>query len=498
VTDEPYLRQIEWECCDEPITLGVSQPIDGLPPGVESITFRRDDQYRLIAEIAGAADAEAYGAYHQMLRDQVPGTSGPDRLDVNIEHLTGRAAVRLSIGGRGGPLEFEENRVRWTIERQAYSLRLGRLDRLDPPPAWHTDWYLNGPRRFLFDRPTNHSFSTKYTRDRGDGRRVDLIGPGGPSGRLDHIVVNTLDVTFVVHQVPEDFGPQWSKNVGIEYGWGGSPIPNENVRDAIGEIVGFAIGRRLLRIGSTEFDETGRPVAREGLSPWGDENRSICESPDDSPFRMDGSLEGSTRLEDILVDLVPKYLRGRGPYSMKDALEDFWIARVAPIEIDLPIFSAAVECLKSAWFRAPRTKTKGVFLEKAKFDRLLADTFERAREALNGEPFGEAIVAKMKRSNEMGANEGLRTFFVELGVKIGAQEQAAIRARNSPAHGGSAASDDELGAMHAHGRTYQILFERVFLRVLGYDGQYVDRATAGFPLRNLEEPVGGQNETVPL
>ena len=494
MTDEPYLRQIEWEGCDQPITLRVSQPIEGLPPGVESITFRRDDQYRLAAEITGTAEAEAYGAYHQTLREQVPGTTRPDRLDVDIQHLTGRAAVRFSVGGRGGPLEFEENRVRWTVERQAYRLRLGRLERLVPQPAWHTDWYLNGPRSLLFDRPTNHSFSTKYVRDRGDGRRVELLGPGGPSGQLDHIVVDTPDVTFVVHRVPENFGPQWSKNIGIEYGWGGSAIPDEDVREAISEIVGFATGRRLLRIGSTDFDETGRAVAREGLSPWGDDNRSICESPDDSPFRMDGSFETSTRLEEILVDVVPKYLRAREPYSMKDALEDFWIAQQAPIEIDLPIFSAAVEGLKSAWFKAPRTKTKGVFVEKAKFDRLLAGTFEMANEALKGEPFREAILGKIKRAYEMGANDGLRNFFVELGVKIGPRERAAIKARNAPAHGGSAASDAELGAMHDHGRTYQVLFERVFLKVLGYEGQYVDRATVGFPLRNLDEPVGGHDD----
>jgi hypothetical protein len=113
---------------------------------------------------------------------------------------------------------------------------------------------------------------------------------------------------------------------------------------------------------------------------------------------------------------------------------------------------------------------------------------------LKEEPFREAIMAKMRRSYEMSANEGLRTFFVELGLKIGSRERAAIKARNSPAHGRSAATDEELGAMHDHGRTYRILFERVFLRVLAYDGQYVDRATLGFPLRNLDEPTGGQDD----
>jgi hypothetical protein len=72
----------------------------------------------------------------------------------------------------------------------------------------------------------------------------------------------TGDLTFVVHLVPDEVGPKWSKNLGIEYAWKGGAIPDENTRDAIGEVIGFVTGRRLMPVGSTTFDAAGYPWAR--------------------------------------------------------------------------------------------------------------------------------------------------------------------------------------------------------------------------------------------
>jgi hypothetical protein len=51
---------------------------------------------------------------------------------------------------------------------------------------------------------------------------------------------------------------------------------------------------------------------------------------------------------------------------------------------------------------------------------------------------------------------------------------------------------ETLTALHRHGMTYKVLFEHVFLKVLGYEGGYIDRATLGFPLRNLDDSVGDE------
>jgi hypothetical protein len=57
-------------------------------------------------------------------------------------------------------------------------------------------------------------------------------------------------------------------------------------------------------------------------------------------------------------------------------------------------------------------------------------------------------------------------------------------------HGGIKVGDDQLQLLR-HTDAYRTLFERVFLKVLGYTGKYVDRTTPGYPARPIDEPCGG-------
>ena len=44
-------------------------------------------------------------------------------------------------------------------------------------------------------------------------------------------------------------------------------------------------------------------------------------------------------------------IKARDELGLKDALWSYWIAKEAPLGLDLPIYSAAVESLQAAWFR---------------------------------------------------------------------------------------------------------------------------------------------------
>ncbi len=39
-------------------------------------------------------------------------------------------------------------------------------------------------------------------------------------------------------------------------------------------------------------------------------------------------------------------------------------------------------------------------------------------------------------------------------------------------------------------RVYQTLFHRIVLKLLGYDGTYIDYGTLGHPSRDISEPPG--------
>ena len=83
----------------------------------------------------------------------------------------------------------------------------------------------------------------------------------------------------------------------------------------------------------------------------------------------------------------------------------------------------------------------------------------------------------------------IRAFFSALDLKLGASERAAMKARNTPAHGGiKVGADFRRLTKDAH--AYRVLFVRTFLRLLSYEGAYVDRTTLGHPSRAVADRAG--------
>lgn len=67
----------------------------------------------------------------------------------------------------------------------------------------------------------------------------------------------------------------------------------------------------------------------------------------------------------------------------------------------------------------------------------------------------------------------------------------AIRARNPMAHGAPAMPRDieKAGKVRT---AYQTLFVRLLLKILQYDGSYVDYSSIGCPPRHIDEPQQGE------
>jgi hypothetical protein len=161
--------------------------------------------------------------------------------------------------------------------------------------------------------------------------------------------------------------------------------------------------------------------------------------------------------------------------------------------VDLPIYAAAVEGLKSNWLASSESKTKGLYISKCEFDALTADLIIELRKRIETRGAPEEIARNFAGANRMGLGAQMRAFFDELQLPVGLRENAAMKARHRSAHGAS--SGDELNELVRLGNAYRTLFDRVFLRLLGYEGDYVDRTTEGHPSRPLREPAGGDAAT---
>jgi hypothetical protein len=384
----------------------------------------------------------------------------------------------------------------------SFDLSPWRVSRTAPPPrevARLTEWYLNGPHQHagttVFPRTMRRELSQEYER-RGLGDN----GPGYPPITLQqgedigYASITYGDKRFLLYQVPRGCGPEWSHNMGIEFRaeWGG--IPTSDDREAIGEIVSFLIGRRLVHVGYTSFDAEGLPVEEVSFNPWGDNVVALCDMPDRPPVKLDPWTD-RLRLETALVQLAPPYLSVRDDLGLKVALWHYWLSREASLGIDLTIISAALDRVSDKWLKSNKSKAQGVYLAKKEFDALTTDEFARIEAKLAHVEGREFVMGTLRKAFEVrGVVVKRNTFLKELKLPVGPVEEAAFRARGGAAHGGGAVSEEERRSMIRHGDAYRTAFARVVLKILGYSGSYVDYSAPDFPETLLDQPQAGWSD----
>ena len=94
----------------------------------------------------------------------------------------------------------------------------------------------------------------------------------------------------------------------------------------------------------------------------------------------------------------------------------------------------------------------------------------------------------------MSASDRFSYFFDCINLEIGDIENNAINARHGVAHGGLKFDHETIIKIIPTINAYRTLFNRVFLKILGYDGYYIDMSTIGFPEHHIDVPLGVNKE----
>lgn len=483
-------KHLEWEGLQEAWVIDQIAEAGDIPIGSERIKLWRDDQYRVRGELAGTYLDHSELDFHVQ-----PGTLAQSLV---IEGM-GKEGYRYSLCK--GYLRAH-NALHSLKEGVAHTFT-SRLEHFEvtrsfafhesaPAVRWLTEWYLNGIRfSGVFWQTTERELAPQYTKAR-DTTLFKAPEREARSSSADHAFIEYDGKGFIVQQVPAAIGPSWSKNIGIEYRpeWGG--IPEREERIAIAEIVGFVLGRRLLNVGFTEYDELGDPITEMVTSPPTSNVVEMCQANGPTPINIEPHVIGGQKIETILQILVPAYLRLRGPLHLSDGLWRYNLARDLPIGIDLPVLAAAIEGVGAAWFEdhtVPR-----YYLDADRYAGLLKEDFARIEAKLQaaGVP-GDNISKMMNKlygAYSTGGNESLYLFFDQVGLTVSKFEKGAIRARNPMAHG-APAMPHYLEKASKLRRAYETLFVRLLLKILKYDGPYIDYSSIGCPPRHIDEPQQG-------
>ena len=496
-------HRIEWDGLHTNWEVEEVKASEHLPPGLAKIVLLRDASYRIKAKMLGTS--QPIDEVNDKLLPKLEGVAvrppisidGSDSIDTDYHleqcyvrdvhpYLKSRFPVNHIIGDPRHEYDpyYEAN---IDVGRAQRSWKTGREIR------WLTEWYLNGPKEHaVYRRVTDLGRTETYSRLRRsvDSEAMVLSDGRLPGAAVDFSFVQTADFSFIIHKVPDGRGPVWSDNIGIEYRQEWGVIPDSATREAISEIVSFVIGRHLLKVGYGAFDASGWPVDEVGITPWGTNVIAICDQADSPPVHLAPSWQSGTNIETLLRQLIPPYLALRQELQLSDALWRFWISQDMPLGMEIPVLATGVEILANAWNESGRSKARGTYLPKKGYDKLVAKELATLAEKLVGVEFSDRILRKWQDAYRTSGNERLEFFLSEIPLVIGPEEREAMRARNGMTHGAASYSEEKVVQLLRLQGSYVTLFNRVILKLLGFEGKYIDRSVVGFSEREIDEPLG--------
>ena len=337
-----FLPFLEWEVLDKPATITTVAESTHLPKGHKRILVTRDEDYNLRAsmdfkdplfDLDSIKPDSVEGSFQKLFDIQ---GSDSNLLSYTLESVFVNRLEKHGIPGSAG---FSGNA---SIYLQGLKMNTGN----NKEGTHLTEWYLNGPTDYVFSRITHRKVLRTFTRERLESNRIpfDTIKTPGESSSsgTDFIRVKTDNLQFVIGKVPKEFGPEWSSNIAIEYRKAWGRIPDLAEREKIMEICSFVLGRQLLLIGYTMYDQDEKIVEAYARDPWGKSAKSFCSQPDYPPVNI-SAIPPQGKAEIIINKLLPKYSKLREPLCLKEALWNYWVSRKMPLGTNLPILAAAVE-----------------------------------------------------------------------------------------------------------------------------------------------------------
>lgn len=357
-------------------------------------------------------------------------------------------------------------------------------------------WCLNGPDDMIPWRSTRRTSGKDVKREResmtGDGElKQSWKGTTFSSSAADHWRLKVGGDEVILGQVPSEFGPNWSKNMSVEFRTLSTWCRQKDGEKGLLEGLSFIVGKRLIPIGSTDYFDGSHPVSQTAVKAWGLNLKAECSNPADPPINLQAN-DTFTELDPIGSSIVTKYLDLRDEFSLSETIWMYWLSKIVPLGSGLVYLSASLENLMNACYHSVKSKSKGAYLDTDTWNGFLKAPLELLENNLGQTKYADRILGRVKRANALGVNEKFEFFFEEIGLPIGDVERAAIKSRNVFAHGGNL-DLRKIELVVEATSAFKVLINRALLKMFGYTGKYIDYSTLGFPERDLDQPLGGSD-----
>ncbi len=495
-----FWDELEWEILNKPIELIKSFDIsrvysefkDSLS-GLNQINISRDDKYNLIVVGKGTSNEIVWDISHENNKI-IPGTI--------LQHsiIKGQTSnmqiVELNpcyIHGLNSNYSMTESiQSTFTVSIVTYKIVISNvIDNNINEKKTLVEWFLNAPKNsFMYSEVTKKetNVNVKCKKSYKDEKSYQLNKT--ESASLNCIYIQYNDNGFLINKVNDRYSPDWSGKLSIEYREEFGRIPDEKERQAISEFIGFIIGRNISLIGNSLYSDSGYIIEAMACNPNVFNLSVECQHSAREIIPIHHNFDDGLKFKKLLESLLPKYLKQMNMLGLDDGIQQYWLASAMPLGVNLPILSSGLEIIMNNWFKTQKSNSKGVYLPHKDYTTKKIKIMQLIDELFIGNPYIDRIKNKIEYLNQMGANEKFEIFFEEIGLKYGDNEREAVKSRNIFAHGTYKLDENKMDILIKNTNTYFILFSKIILQLLDYNGEYIDSTILGYPKKNISEIIG--------
>lgn len=490
------LDWLEWESPTSPFGFGIVQH-GAFPEKAYIVELSRQADLKLKA--LGKGEGSFQLDEHIQIRPGEPPPYSEDTIGQTQlgEQVRLRGVILRSSRNKSNSLAIEETDPLF-IEASVDEVEVIQSNL---PIVSHIEWIANFSVNYQFTKSTQREWYNLFIRQRSGEAKFERNLDKRLKSNLDHFICEctTSGVrkwSLTVGTVLTDSGQTNCKPGYVEFTNINNFPPSEDEKQTILKALSFTIGRQLASVGSTSLAEDGERVSYTVRSLYhlrAESYNQPCMPPAPLGVTQNEYFIDENKVSKIMsaVALAMKHFDIEYPLLLA------WLGLSSPLDVSTAHLGAAIESLRDSYTKsntALETTLIPKKIWKEKFKEALLDAFNRAVskhdtefQSLNSL---EVLRRKIGNLNDKSSNMKYDEFFELISLKVGEVELRALRERNNPAHGYRYKTSQYHALAMTKNALYS-LFNRLVLKLTGASECYIDYSTYGYPVRDIDEPLGG-------
>lgn len=454
-----YSSKLEWEFLQNDINLITYKIINNIPLySIKSCNLKRGENFEIILDVNCRADTENQSFFdNEFFIDEIIFENYREVIKVKYCKIKYKT---FSVDENSGyHFVFHVNHIE----------RIYKNYDLENDVCYIKEWYLNSIHdNLVFTRPTRYNVKQEYIKVRDRTHDIKFEDEYPPDSSIDHLFLTLNEFNVILQKVPDEFGPYWSNNLGIEYHKEYN-IPSADIRRKTSQIASFLLGRNLIKIGETyynsEWNIIGEIALSSGLSSR--LNLKTISNYRDLPAIVfyDGFLD-RYNWEIQVSEIINSYLNC--DLDLSQIMDNLLISMCVPTEAEIMMIGGCLDELSKKWFESDKSTSHGKIIEAREYNNIISNELFVIKEKLEKYP---EIYRNIENSYKIGGRKKVDLFLDELKIEIGASEDKARDYRNIPAHGQNMSDKTRFKFVYITD-IYRSFLNRIILKLLDFHSYY--------------------------